>query len=380
MTRIGPTIACLLFAAAGLAIAQDSVPPTNVVVQAPVLTPAERGQAEFDLGVRLMRDRKYSGAAESFERATADKPDFSEAYNNWGISLVQLAMATADPQAKLRQYQSAAEKFGKAARIKPGEKITYMLWSETLVLVGDSTTDNRVRLASYQAAVDKCRTAVDLAPDDWEPYNKWAVLLLTKLGDFAVNDKARYDLYKEAAGLFAQAADRGRYSSDLGPAYANWGSALVRAARMTPDVEEKKSLLREALDKFDRSARAIPKAAGTYAMWGSAYVELGKLTHMRSDLREGIVRLSTSLSLDPNNAATLYNLACAYALMDNGVLAVQTLKQCFDLDASKMYRAGAPRDPDLAGLHDDPNFQELFGDNAAPPAPVYNPPLQDSTQ
>jgi Flp pilus assembly protein TadD len=380
MKKIGLTIACALFATGAVNAAPDTAPPTNAVVQAPVLTAAERGQGEFDLGLGLMRDKKYSGAAEAFGHATADKPDFAEAYNNWGICLVHLGEQSPDPQQQLRQFQAAAEKFGKAAQLKPGEKITYMLWSETLELIGDLSADRHVRLACYQGAVDKCRKAVALAPQDWEPYNKWAVVLTTKLADFAANDTARYDLYKEAATLFAKAADRARFSDELGPAYANWGSALVRAARVSTDVEDKKALLREALDQFDRSANAIPKAAGTYAMWGSAYIELSKLSLMRSDLREGIERLNTSLSLDPNNPATLYNLACAYALMDNGVLAVQTLKQCFDLDANKTYRIAALQDPDLASLHGDPNFRELFGDTAAPRAPVGNPPLEDSTQ
>jgi tetratricopeptide (TPR) repeat protein len=380
MKKIGLTITCALFLAGGLEAAPDTAPATNAVVQAPALTPAERGQGEFDLGLGLMRDRKYSGAAEAFERATADKPDFAEAYNDWGICLVQLGKQNTDQQQQLQQFQAAAEKFGKAAQFKPGEKITYMLWSETLVLIGDLPVDRRIRLTCYQSAVDKCRKAVELAPEDWEPYNKWAVVLSTKLADFAVDDKARYGLFKEAASLFAKAADRARFSSELGPAYANWGSALVRAARVAPDVEEKKALLREALDQFDRSATAIPKAAGTYAMWGSAYIELSKLSHMRGDLREGIERLNISLSLDQNNPATLYNLACAYALMDNPVLAVQTLKQCFDLDPAKTYRTAAPHDPDLASLHDDPNFQELFGASPSRNLPPYNPPLPDSAQ
>ncbi len=380
MKKIGLTIACALFVAGGLEAAPDIAPPTNAVVQAPVLTQAERGQGEFDLGLGLMRDKNYSGAAEAFERAAADKRDFAEAYNNWGICLVQLGKQNTDKQQQLQQLQAAAEKFGKAAQFKPGEKITYMLWSETLVLIGDFPVDRRIRLACYQGAVDKCRKAVELAPEDWEPYNKWAVVLSTKLSDFAVDDNARYQLYKEAAGLFSKAADRARFSSELGPAYANWGSALVRAARLAPDADEKKALLREALEEFDRSATAIPKAPGTYAMWGSAYVDLSKLSHSRGDLREGIERLTTSLSLDQNNPGTLYNLACAYALMDNAVLAVQTLKQCFDLDPARNYRSAAPHDPDLAGLHDDPNFQELVGAGASHSLPAYNPPLQDSTQ
>ena len=358
--------------------ATNSLASTNSASSKHVLTPEQQGQVEFDSGVALMRDRKYGGAAEAFQRAVADNPNFAEAYNNWGICLVQLGKQNPGEQ-QLKQYQAAAEKFDTAARLKPAERITYMLWSETLVLIGDLPVDNRLRLACYRGAVEKCRKAVELGPAEWEPYNKWGAILSTKLVDFAVDDKARLQVCKDAAELFGKAAERARFSSELGPAYANWASALVRAAKLTNDVDEKKSLLREALGKFNLSARAVASAAATYAMWGSAYLELGKLSRLRSDFRDGIDKLNVSLTLDPKNPAPVYNLACAYALMDNGVLAVQTLKQCFDLDVNNTYRTLAPSDPDLASLHSDRGFQDLFGGNGGPSGgiPASNPPLSD---
>ena len=353
-----------------------SAQQTNVEQQ--VLTSEQLAQRHFDLGVRFMREKKYASAVEAFQRAVSGKRDFAEAYNNWGISLVQMGKQNVSQQEKLQQWQQAAERFGKAAELKPDEKVTYMLWSETLVLIGDLPIDGRLRLSCYQGAVEKCRKAVDLSPQEWEPYNKWAAILSVKLPDFAVDDKARFKLYNEAAALFAKAAERARFSGELGPVYANWGSALVRGARMTTEVSQKQSLLREAMDKFERSARAIPNAAATYAMWGSALVELGKLSKMRSDFREGIDRLNTSLALNENDPATLYNLACGYALMDNPLLAMQNLNKCFEIDANKVYYTAAPTDPDLANLRDDPNFQELYNTRGNRGMPAYNPPLRDA--
>src|SRR6058998_3886555 len=119
-------------------------------------------------------------------------------------------------------------------------------------------------------------------------------------------------------------------------------------------------LLTVAVEKFERSARAVPNAAATYSMWGAALVERGKYTHVRSDFRDGIDRLNTSISLNPKDAATLYNLAAAYAIMDNNVLAVQTLKKCFEFDTDRSFFTSAPQDPDFAGLHGDLRFEELY--------------------
>ena len=253
-----------------------------------------------------------------------------------------------------------------------------MLWSETLLMIGDSPVDGRVRLACYQGAVEKCRKAIELAPTEWEAYNKWAAILSTKLSDFASDDPTRVNLYREAASLFAKAAEFARFSGELGPVYANWGSAIVRAARITPDLAEKKALLTEATEKFERSARAVPNAATTYSMWGSALVERGKYTRVRSDFREGIDRLNTSIALNPKDPATLYNLACAYALMDNNVMAVQTLKKCFEQDSTKGFYGSAPQDPDLLGLRGDLTFQELFNPTTRHGTPSTTPRLGDS--
>lgn len=359
-----------------LGIAPVLLGQTNLTPEQ-VLTPTQTAQGQFDMGVRFMQDKKYSGAVEAFQRALESKPDFYEAYNNWGISLVQLSKEDPVMASRLEKLQLAADKFSKAAAIKPSERITYMLWSETLSLIGDSPVDGRVRLACYQGAVEKCRKAIELAPTEWEAYNKWAALLSTKLSEFATDDPTRVSLYKESAGLFAKAAEYARFSGELGPVYANWGSALMRAARITTDLAEKKNLLADAAEKFERSARAIPSAATTYSMWGSALVERGKYTRLRGDLREGIDRLNTSVSLNSKDAATLYNLACAYALMDNHVLAVQTLKKCFEYDTDRRFFINAPQDPDLASLRTEVIFQELFRPTEKRGMPAGNPRLGD---
>lgn len=344
----------------------------------PALTPDQTAQAQFNLGAELMRERKFGGATKAFERATEARTNFPEAYNNWGIALVQLGKQGFNSQQQLQYFQTAAAKFNTAAEQKPGEKVTYILWGETLLLIGDLPVDSRTRLACFQGAVEKCRKAVELAPDDWDSYNKWAVILSTKLPDYAVNDQARFELYKESATLYAKAAERVRFSSEIGSVYANWADVLVRAARVSSDRNVKQSLLREALEKFDRAAKVRPGAAGTYAMWGSALTDLGKVTHLRNDFRDAIEKLNTSLGLRPDEPGTLYNLACVYALLGDPVLAVQNLKKCFDADRAQVYRQSAAQDADLASLRGNADFDELVGRAAPHSLPTYNPRLTDT--
>jgi len=342
--------------------------------------PDQAAQAKFDLGVQLVGEHKFAGAARMFEQAIAARTNFPEAYNNWGICLVQLGKQAFNPSQQLQSYQSAAEKFAKAAALKPGEKVTYILWSETLVLIGDLPIDSRTRLACYQGAVDKCRKATELAPNDWDSYNKWAVILSTKLTDYAVNDQARFGLYKESATLYAKAAEHARFSSEIGPVYANWADVLVRAAHVSNDNAVKLSLLHEALEKFDRAARARPGAAGTYAMWGSALIDLGKVTRLRNDFRDAVEKLNTSLGLRPAEPATLYDLARVYALLGDSVVALDNLKKCVEADHTQVYRQTAAQDADLATLRGNADFDELVGRTTPGTLPTYNPRLTDSPQ
>jgi Flp pilus assembly protein TadD len=354
---------------------ETSPPPASSAAE--LLEPEQVAQGQFDMGLQFMRDRKFASAAEAFQKATELKPDFSEAFNNLGISLAQLGKQAGNPQQQANLYQSAADKFSKAAALKPDEKVTLVLWSETLILLGDLPIDPRVRLACYQGAVEKSRRATELAPDDWEGYNKWGAILSTKLPAYSVNDQARLQLFLEASTLFGKAAERARFSGELGPVFANWGSALASAAKLATDVQQKQSLLRQAAQRFERSARAIPNAAGTYAMWGSALIELGKASRLRSDFRDAIDKLNTGIALNPRDAGMLYNLACAYALIDNPVLAVQNLRQCFEIDQNRIYRSAAPNDPDLARLRGVAEFDELLGVRQGAGIPDYNPPLGD---
>jgi Flp pilus assembly protein TadD len=368
----------LLMLAVGCGAAVVWADSTNQVAE-PEPTPELTAQAQFERGVRFMQERKYAGAIEAFQKAIEAQTNYFEAYNNWGISLVQLGKQDPVSKSRLEKFRQATDKFAAATRIRPEEKISWMLWGETLLLIGDAPVEARVRLACYQGAVEKCRKASELAPNEWEPLNKWGAILSTKLADFATDDATRLKLHREAAEVFAKAANNAKFSGELGPVSSNWGSALVRASRASADPSERNRLLSEAITKFERSARTVPNAAATYSMWGGALLERGKSTRMRGDFRESIDRLNASLSLQPKDAGTLYTLACAYALMDNNVMAVQTLKKCFELESDKSYYVSAPQDPDLLSLRDDPRFQELFH----PPGPrpgmsTYNPRLGDS--
>ena len=374
----------VLVSLVGLAVGawgQETNAPTGTATNLPapaVASLVTNANELFDTGMQLLREQKYGGAAESFQRALQARPVYPDAYNQWGLALVQLGRQAIVPEQRLQLFQLAAAKYSFSAEQNPTNKFTQLLWSDVLVMIGDMPVDGRVRLGCYQGAVEKCRRAAQLDPSDWETLNKWGVLLSTKLPDFAVDDKACVQLYKEAAQHFADASRGARFSSEIGPLYSNWGSALVRAARLATSPEEKIQLLTEAITKFEASARALPNYAVTYSNWGNALIERGKLSRLRSDFRDAIDRLNTAISLSPREGSVYYGLARAYAVLGNNIMAIQTLQEMKPIDKTGTLLKDAVNDPDFASINQDREFMDLINPSGGSRGlPFSNPPLRN---
>jgi non-specific serine/threonine protein kinase len=65
-----------------------------------------------------------------------------------------------------------------------------------------------------------------------------------------------------------------------------------------------------------------------------------------------------AVALRPNDANLLYNVACVYCGMNKKPEAIAALKKAWD--AGLRDADWARRDPDLALLHGDPEFERLY--------------------
>jgi non-specific serine/threonine protein kinase len=62
--------------------------------------------------------------------------------------------------------------------------------------------------------------------------------------------------------------------------------------------------------------------------------------------------------LRPNEPTVLYNAACTFCMLGRKAEALQAIKKAWD--AGFKDAVWARRDPDLAILHDDPEFERLY--------------------
>jgi non-specific serine/threonine protein kinase len=68
-----------------------------------------------------------------------------------------------------------------------------------------------------------------------------------------------------------------------------------------------------------------------------------------------------AMALRPNEATTLYNLACVFCELQKKSEAMEALKKAWE--AGFKDADWARRDPDLALLHDEPEFDRLYPAN-----------------
>jgi hypothetical protein len=64
------------------------------------------------------------------------------------------------------------------------------------------------------------------------------------------------------------------------------------------------------------------------------------------------------MTLRPNEATVLYNAACVFAALGRRADALEALRKAWE--AGYKDAEWTRRDPDLAILHDDPEFEKLY--------------------
>lgn len=351
----------------------------NPPKQSKPAVPESGARAHYDLGLQLQKDKQYREAVEAFAQAIKEKADFTDAYVQWGITLQQMSHQTVSPADKYNLLKNAAEKFDRAARLKSGDKEILTQWAATLGMISDLPLDRDIRYPCALGAAEKYRMACDAAPDDWQVFMNWGMALFLRLPGFAADQPARSLAYKRAAEVFGKAVDHAVGTREIVDSHVMWGRALSQAALTAWDPGEKLGLLREAVDKYDRASHTDSKAANIYALWGVSLIELGRVSRIRSDYRSAVEKFGLALEFKPDDADTLYNMACAYMLLGETNDALENLSKCFNLDTSNTYRKSAREDRDLIGLRGDRRFEDMLK-GYKPGVPSTAPRVRDGSR
>jgi non-specific serine/threonine protein kinase len=116
-------------------------------------------------------------------------------------------------------------------------------------------------------------------------------------------------------------------------------------------LEALKNLRVRFMQTLESHLRPVPEDARARVLLAGLYAELGRLDDA---LREA----NLAMALRPNEATVLYNLACAYCAMKRKDEALEAMKKAWT--AGFRESDWARRDPDLALLHGDPDFERMY--------------------
>ena len=259
----------------------------------------------FRTGLKHHMAEEYLEAIEEYKAASELKPEYSEAYNNWGVALVELAKTKSGNEAE-ELYTEAFEKYKLVTTYKKDDHEAYYNWGNALCQLAETKSGNEAEKL-YTEAFEKYKLATTYKKDDHEAYYNWGNAL-SDLAKTKSSSEAE-ELYKEACEKYNLATT---YKKDLHQAYYNWGVALMELAK-TKSGSEAEELHKEAFEKF--------KEAIKYG--GSAY-----------------------------------NLACLYAIRNQKAEALKYLEQT--LARNEITVEFVEQDEDWKELRNDLDFQDLL--------------------
>jgi TolB-like protein/Tfp pilus assembly protein PilF len=109
---------------------------------------------------------------------------------------------------------------------------------------------------------------------------------------------------------------------------------------------------------LERHLHQVPEDARARILLAKNYAEMDRLD-------EAVRETNLAITLRPNEATVLYNAACAFCSMKRKSDALEALRKAWD--AGFRDPDWARRDPDLASLHGDPEFERLYPEKKFPP-------------
>jgi serine/threonine protein kinase/tetratricopeptide (TPR) repeat protein len=115
--------------------------------------------------------------------------------------------------------------------------------------------------------------------------------------------------------------------------------------------EERRNLLFRRIGALENHLKQVPEDARARILVAVDYAELDRVD-------DAIKELNLAITLRANEASILYNAACTFALLKRKREAMDTLKKAWE--AGFRDSVWARRDPDLAMLQDDEEFQKLY--------------------
>ncbi len=154
-----------------------------------------------------------------------------------------------------------------------------------------------------------------------------------------------------ASGRYQEVADIAEKAMEANGDDYNIFVPIENALGALGKREAGKNLEQQRTLALERHLKEVPEDARARTHLALNHMRLGRM-------EEAVKEINIAVALRPSDATLLYNIACIYCGMDRKADALESLRKAYD--AGYRNTDWARRDPDLALLHGDPEFERLY--------------------
>jgi len=231
-------------------------------------------------------------------------------YLAWALTMLANALADFGKSNKDEyQFQKSFEKYQEAVSINRNESDIFNNWGISLYELAKIKSDEKL----FQQCIEKYEQAINLKQD-----NHWAInnlgLALSALATIKSDDS-----------LFQKCFEQFRKTIAIQPnyyeAFTNWGNALSSLAKIKSD----ETLFQQAFEKYNQAFALKPDSLGVLNNWGTSLLHAFSVTLNKTYLEKAQEVIEQRRKLKPNE---LYNLACLHSLLNQKEKCKENLLHC----------------------------------------------------
>jgi len=131
---------------------------------------------------------------------------------------------------------------------------------------------------------------------------------------------------------------------------------ILNAYKSLGKLDAAAALTQRRIQVFEDQIRKVPEDARARVLLASDYAKVGRE-------EEAIREANMAMALRPRDGLTLYNVGCVFAGLKKKAESLGALRKA--CDAGFRDPVWSRKDPDLAILHDEPEFIQLYGTDGA---------------
>jgi tetratricopeptide (TPR) repeat protein len=126
---------------------------------------------------------------------------------------------------------------------------------------------------------------------------------------------------------------------------------IMNALNALGKQEVNRNILQRCVSALENHLKQVPEDARARILLGSNYAEIGRV-------EDAMRETNLAITLRANEASILYNAACTFCFLKKKTEALSTVAKAWE--AGFKDASWARRDPDLALLHGDPEFDRMY--------------------